>query len=144
MLAELEAPQPYSAGELVGAISGLDFSASPETLLLVLSSDCRFCTQSMPFYRTLVERRDTQKKHLRIVAVGNEAPEALELYVTEHSLRLDGVHHASFSSLRVHGTPTLIGVDQDGRATISYTGQLTPVQESRVLTQLGLASQTTQ
>src|SRR5882724_7222827 len=47
-----------SDARLVGAslnIKGITWSESPSTLVIALSSSCRFCLASVPFYQRLTE-----------------------------------------------------------------------------------------
>ena len=49
-------PAGMSESELVEFRAGDVLDLDGRTLLMVLRSDCRFCQQSMPFYRRLLER----------------------------------------------------------------------------------------
>ena len=46
---------PFHTGEALPSLVCLDYSDSDLTLLMVISRQCHFCTESMPFYRTVVE-----------------------------------------------------------------------------------------
>ena len=39
------------------SLPGVDWAKNEQTLLLVLSKDCRYCTESAPFYQRLVQER---------------------------------------------------------------------------------------
>jgi len=48
------------------------YHKSGKTLLVDLSTTCRFCDESLPFYRKLVETNRRSGKNVNIVAVFKE------------------------------------------------------------------------
>jgi len=50
------------------AISGIDWSQSQQTLLLVLQKGCRYCEESVPFYQRLTKEISSQPK-TRLIAL---------------------------------------------------------------------------
>lgn len=48
-------------------VSDVNFSSQPKTLVLALSTGCRFCNESAPFYKRIIE--NTQNKNVNLVAV---------------------------------------------------------------------------
>lgn len=57
----------------------VDWHKSKQTLVLALSSNCHFCTDSAPFYRTLLQN----KKDTRVVAVLPQTVEDANQYFAE-------------------------------------------------------------
>src|SRR5258708_38914553 len=60
----------YKAGDVVKETSALGLSQASQTLMLVTASTCHFCTESMPFYRKIVD--ESRNKHTRVIAVTME------------------------------------------------------------------------
>lgn len=62
----------YKAGDVVKETPDLKLSRASRTLLLVTASTCHFCSDSMPFYRQIVNTLDG--KPTRVIAVTTEDP----------------------------------------------------------------------
>ncbi len=74
-------PQPvpiYRAGDIIKDMPILDFKGSAQTVLVVTASTCHFCTESMPFYKSLVEI--SAQSNNRIVALSAEDPRVNRAY----------------------------------------------------------------
>ena len=48
-------------------LRNVEWSANRQTLILYVKKGCRFCTDSMPFYRELT--KETSRKRTKIIAV---------------------------------------------------------------------------
>lgn len=113
-------------------VAGIDWNQNRQTLLLAISSTCRYCTESSDFYKRLLkERVDT-----RIVAVMPQEPTAAKQYLDKHAIPLNETKQLALSALGVTGTPTLILVDTKGVVTGWWVGKLTSIQEAEVLAKL--------
>ena len=66
----------------------VDLTKSKQTLLLVLSKGCRFCSESAPFYQSVV-RENAGRKDLRLVAVFPQDVGTASAYLSE----LQGTDH---------------------------------------------------
>jgi len=106
------------------------------TLLMFLRSTCRYCTESMPFYRTLKNVRDGEAVSVRLAALSAEPREMLEGYLSEHKVAVDStiaLSPSEFSAFRVRGTPTLILVDRKNVVRRVWIGLLDSAQQTQVL-----------
>lgn len=134
-----DATRPYLPGERIEAIKGIEPSTAKPTLLLVVRSTCPFCTQSMPFYRQLLDRASAL--HVRAVALVFDRQEVGEAYLETNGLSphqtiaLDGNQ-----LVRVKATPTLILIDASGKVINSWVGKLGSQAESEVIEALRRAS----
>src|SRR5688572_8702229 len=122
----------YLAGETI-ELSGVDFSRSDRTLLVVVRSTCHFCTDSMPFYRRIVDERNSGQANVRIIAVSTEMPDVTRAYVRQYDFAPDDVIRMGPGALRVSGTPTLILANQRGQVVTERRGMLPPHEQSAVL-----------
>jgi thioredoxin-related protein len=111
-----------------------DWSQQPQTLILVLESTCRYCNESAPFYRKLVQ--EVQEKNTKLIAV-------LPSKVEESKPHLDGlglssieVRQAPLDTLQISGTPTLILTNDKGEVTNFWIGKLSTDRELDVLNKL--------
>lgn len=111
-----------------------DFQANGKTLLLVLQKGCKYCTESMPFYKTLLQQ--APQKGVKIVAVLPNPPEESTAYLSENGLTLPEIRQTSLNSVNVRGTPTLILVNEKGEVSNSWVGKLPAEKEKEVIDQL--------
>jgi hypothetical protein len=116
--AQADVLQPGSSFAVTGAPGNYRTA-----VVLVLHSQCRFCTDSMPFYRTLKERANMPGSRFRLQVVGIEPPRVLSEYLSRHAL--DSVPVTSQLTLGgIRATPSLVVVDTHGRVVRSWSGQL--------------------
>jgi hypothetical protein len=122
----LRAPQQYRVGEQLSAAEfPVDFSKSPQTLLLVLNSECHFCSESAPFYRDLLAAREPGTPVTRVVAIGVETAETLQTYLARQQIAVDEVRTISPAQVKFRGTPTLLLLDRSGGVKGVWAGFLT-------------------
>ena len=112
----------------------VDWTQSRQTLVLAISSGCHFCTESAPFYKTVVN----SKKDTRLVAILPQPVEEGKNYLETLGVAVDEVRQMPLDKLGVHGTPTLLLVDSVGSVKDSWVGKLPPEREAGVLKRLQL------
>lgn len=134
--------QPPAAGRHVYDLDKQVFANADRTLLLVLRDGCRYCTESMPFYRELGRlRAESRGPKIRLVAVvlSERNPGAATRYVHSQGLAVDGVVALAGERQKRFGvgaTPTLMLVDQTGLIAERWVGLLDASGERRVLDSL--------
>ena len=107
-----------------------EFKKAEMTVVLVVRSQCTFCTDSMPFYRRLQQRAHHVSGRLRLVAVSLDPVAVGRAYLAEHGVMPDAVAPYPITTrTRVDGTPTLVAVDSSGRVVGRWTGRLSSTQE---------------
>jgi hypothetical protein len=114
-------------GDTVEVLRGPGLPTGP-ALVIHLRSDCKYCTESMPFYRRLVQATS----RLPVIAVGYEQRDVLVAYLQQHGLLADHVITLRAGSLRTGGTPTLILIDSTRTASAIWRGYLTDSEEMAV------------
>lgn len=115
-------------------ISGVEWSDSQRTIVLALSTHCRFCTASEDFYKRLQEV--ARARGVPIVAVLPQPTEEAQSYLENLGVRIAAVKQAPLDSLSVSATPTLMMVNSEGVVTDSWIGQLSPKIEKEVISKL--------
>ena len=108
---------------------GIDFSTRPQTLLMVLDSECPFCQDSMPFYRRLTGQ-DTPETQIVVIAPTSDT--RIEEYLASEGVAPDAIVLTDNDRLPVPGTPTLLLADSNGVVTHSWVGRLGPDSETAV------------
>jgi thioredoxin-related protein len=116
-------------------IPGEDFKANKTTLIIALQQGCHYCAESVPFYQRIIEGA-SHKPDLHLVAVlpENDHPE----YIRDLHLNIPDVKQVKFAAYHIGGTPTLIYVDEKGKAAKVWMGKLPPTLESEVIKALAL------
>lgn len=139
------APEPeprYKVGDRLPPVNGLRPAGSSQTLFMFLNSECRFCTDSMPFYRRLAEearKLHAGSKGIRLVAVSRESERTTRQYLAEHELPVDRVVEIPPTERRVNvsGTPTLILADANSTVRAVWVGRLDAEREREVFSAIG-------
>ncbi len=127
------APQ-VTAGTKV-SLPDIDWGKNKQTLLLVLSKGCHFCSESASFYQRLVHEKQ-EHGDFQIIAVLPQSPSDSKEYLSKLSVSVDDIRQAPLKSIGIKGTPTLISVNNAGVVINSWTGKLSDDKESEVLAQL--------
>ena len=117
------------------SLTGVDWAGNGQTLLLVLSSDCRYCTESAPFYQRLT-RETAGRPDVHLIALFPQEVDEGRKYLTNLGVSIDEIRQAAPGSTGAGGTPTLILVDAQGVVKNSWVGKLSAPEESEVLNQL--------
>jgi hypothetical protein len=108
----------------------VDWQKSDQTLLLVLSTTCHYCSESTAFYQQLVKERSG---NTRIVAALPQDLDESQDYLKKHGLSVDDVKQVNLNSIGVSGTPTLILVNNDGAVKDVWVGKLPKPYQAEVL-----------
>lgn len=127
-------PRQVAKGDKL-TVPGVDWGKSERTLLMVLSSNCRFCTESAPFYRRLAEGNYRQKGVRMLAALPQEAAQG-QGYLKELGVSVDEVLQVPVMAAGARGTPTLMLVNNEGVVQGVWVGKLPPEGEAEVLSQL--------
>jgi thioredoxin-related protein len=126
--------QPVPAKEIAKgtklSVPDIDWQGNQKTVLLALQKGCKFCTESMPFYKTLIEK--SKQKGVRLVAVLPNSNEEGVQYLKENGVEIQEVKQAKLDSIDVRGTPTLILVNDKGEVQNSWIGKLSAQKEQEV------------
>jgi len=107
-----------------------DWGRNRKTLLLGLSTNCKYCSASGEFYQRLAQAASANTK---LVAVLPQSREESQQYLTALKLAIEDIQQASPAALGIRGTPTLILVNSAGSVTNFWVGQLPPDKEEEVL-----------
>lgn len=116
-------------------LTDVDWSKSDKNLLLVLSTSCRYCTESIPFYQKLVGQK-TGRGDVKMIAVMPQSVSEAQKYLSEHKISVEEVKQISPNTINIKGTPTLVLIDKTGVVVQSWGGKLPPEKEVEVLNQL--------
>jgi hypothetical protein len=122
-------PEAPSVGTTV-SVPGLKWQEGP-TLVLALQQGCRYCEESVDFYRRLHDQSSGAR--LRMVAVIPGAKADVARYLSEKGFVVDEVVNVALSDLNVSATPTLLIVNRDGILSDVWVGKLDVTKEAEVI-----------
>lgn len=132
-------PEPPRAEQLKPgtklALADVNWAQNKKTLVMVLSTNCHFCTESAPFYQRLA-REKSGREDVRLLAVLPQSVEESQKYLSANGVSVSDVRQANPGAVGVRGTPTLIIVDSSGAVVDSWVGKLPPEKEEEVLSRL--------
>lgn len=111
-------------------LSGIEWGKSEATVLFVLSTKCPFCTDSMPFYKRLVQET---KGRARFIGLFQQNESEARQYLQDNGLAIEDVRKFTPSQLGVSGVPTLILANQQGIVQDLWFGKIGANSESLVL-----------
>lgn len=124
---------PYKVGDTFDLMPPDEFDRADLTMLMVVQSQCGFCTESMPFYRRLMTLRPQVAGRVRFVAVSLDQVKTGRAYLAEHGVEPDAVlPYPPSTEIRLQGTPTILVIDRARTIVGLWTGKLEPSQEHEV------------
>jgi thioredoxin-related protein len=127
---------PIGGRQLVGlnmkeSLAGVDWAQNKRTLVMVLSTQCHYCTDSARFFQRIQKEA---AKSMKMVAVLPQAVDDSRKYLEGEGVHVDDIKQTQLSTIGVTGTPTLLLVDGSGKVAHAWQGKLQPEQEAAVLT----------
>lgn len=109
----------------------VNFAENPKTVVLALQTTCRFCNESAPFYKRLLE--ETKGKNVKFIAVFPTSVEDSQKHLTQLGITGFEVQQAPISQLDASGTPTLILTNSRGEVEKFWVGKLPQDKESEAI-----------
>jgi hypothetical protein len=107
-------------------------ATSRGTLVLALSTTCKFCAESVPFYQHLLQSADNTLA-LPIQAVFPNSESDVSDFAKKVGANLSAASAQDFRSLHIYGTPTIALVDSSGKVRKIWKGMLSKDQEHEIL-----------
>ena len=133
-------PSAYTTNDQVPALRDVNYSKVDRTLLMIVASGCKYCTESMPYYRELRSRLKAAGVPVQLAAIGMEPAEQLSNYVRSHDLQVESVGTVEKGTWKSRATPTLRLVNRAGRVQRSWVGLLSKEGQQDLEAALGVNS----
>ena len=118
-------------------INGINWADSDRTVLLALSKECKYCSDSAEFYRRLAAGVASQT-NIRLVAMFSEKELEAEAYLKQLDVPIRELRYVSLSSLGITNVPTLAILDRNGVVTDMWVGKFSPLEEKDLMSKLRL------
>ena len=123
-------PQARAGMNIKQSLPDVDWAKNKRTLVLALSTQCHFCTESAPFFQRIQKER---ARDVKMVAVLPQTVDEGRKYLEGVGIQVDDVEQTPLNAIGVNGTPTLLLVDAKGTVAQVWEGKLPSEQEGGVL-----------
>jgi len=138
---EYLAPAPKSRPPQIGAgqtipLKEINWAESPKHLVLALSSRCRYCTESAPFYQRLVRQAEKQLDVDLIAFFPQTVAEGAD-YLEKLSVPVAKIRQVPFKSVPISATPTILLVNSSGTVEKTWVGKLPAKAELEIMGEIG-------
>ena len=124
-----------TARDVVGRelkLPGADWQSAPISVLLQISSTCRFCNESMPFYRQLMAARQSAPAKVPVIVASADGVAVMRRHLEEQQVVVDRVLHSRLDAFAPI-TPTVYIVDSQGVVKRVFMGKLDAAGEKELL-----------
>ena len=112
------------------SLPGVEWPPQRRTVVLAISSRCRFCKDSAGFYHSLTTNRGPGD--FQVVVLSRDPAGEIDTFLTGNGITVDRTIHDWPSRIGIAGTPTLLIVEPDGRVRNSFVGLLAPGEENKI------------
>ncbi|HKR12924.1 MAG TPA: hypothetical protein VJT15_12770 [Pyrinomonadaceae bacterium] len=126
--------QQVAAGARL-SLPDVDWAKNRRTLVAVLSTSCRFCTESASLYQQIAAER-SKREDVKTIALFPQTVADAQQYLSGLGVTVDEIKQVEPSAVNARGTPTLLLVDDTGTVKKVWVGKLPPNKEAEVLTEL--------
>ncbi|HEX8288017.1 MAG TPA: hypothetical protein VF556_08480 [Pyrinomonadaceae bacterium] len=100
-------------GAILSNLEGVDVKSHEKTLLLALSTECSYCTQSLEFYKKLVGSINQDSKKLQVLALFSQSPTQVDNYLLKHQFSgISTISNVNYQQLEIPVTPSIILLDR--------------------------------
>ncbi|HJX84503.1 MAG TPA: redoxin family protein [Candidatus Angelobacter sp.] len=117
-------------------LKNVNWQANKKSMVLAVSTNCHFCTESAGFYRELAEY--CHNHGVTTIAVLPQSPAEALAYLKNEGVGVDDLRQSSLPSIQITGTPTLLLIDANGVVRDVWIGKLQTNQEKQVLSKVAL------
>jgi hypothetical protein len=123
------ATDPLVGKKLV--LSGISWPSSRASVVLAVNSRCRFCRESLPFYRVL--EATAHETGGSVIVISSEPEAVISEFVSSGQFTPDRLVNVRLTELGIPRTPTLLIVGSTGRARYVFHGELPKESRNGVL-----------
>jgi len=133
-------PKPHDnsiSGPTVGSklnIPEFDLGEKNRGIVLAISTQCRFCSESMPFYSQLVAAAQTCG--IPVIAVLPQGIAESHVYLQSHGLNIQDIKQMPLDRIGVLATPTILLIRGAGLIEGVWVGELPSTSQAEVLARI--------
>jgi thiol-disulfide isomerase/thioredoxin len=115
------------------SLPGIPLSETHNSLLVVISTKCHFCKDSLPFYKELITK--THGK-IDVVAISPDPVTEMQTFLQEADVSAAKIASIDLAAIGITGTPTLLLVNGSGRVLEQWQGMLDERGRQKVLARI--------
>jgi hypothetical protein len=119
-------------GDVFPPIESVRYDATERTLVLALNTHCKFCRESLPFYRRLLSTQGQPNRSTQIAVIFPNTDSEVREFIEQAQLSVQAVAGQDFAKFQISGTPTLVLVGRDGKVRGLWAGELPAAGEKEV------------
>jgi hypothetical protein len=134
-----QAPFVASAPASLSGRIPLDFTTRKRWVILALSTQCRFCQQSVPFQQSLLKITKASNA-VGLVAIFPQTTKDVDQYEAAYKFFPKTLADLPLNQIEVPGTPTLLIVDGQGKVLRHWEGLLSEKAQKEVITEVTKAT----
>ncbi len=133
-------PKPHDksiSGPTVGSklnMPEFDLGEKNQGIVLAISTQCRFCSESMSFYSQLVAT--AQARGIPVVAVLPQGIDESHVYLQAHGLNIQNIKQMQLDRIGVLATPTILFIHGAGLIEGVWVGELSSTSQAEVLARI--------
>lgn len=125
----------YAVGETIPPLPGLATNPGPDVrFLLLINTNCGYCTDNMPFFRELLRVRGNSTGAFRLVVAARQPRAEVVAYLARHGVEPDAVIAIPReSAFRVATVPMLLQVDPKNSVQRLWRGALAEQSKQEII-----------
>jgi hypothetical protein len=121
-------PRPGQAevGDTLAPIKQVLPAGTERAMVVAVSPTCHFCNESFPFYKKLIDERNSKGSPVKVIAAvpTDQAIQEESQKFAAAGVKPDQVVKMDFAAIKVPGTPTILHVDNNGKVLDVWVGKL--------------------
>lgn len=115
-------------------LPGAQLSHVGATVLIALSSRCRFCIASLPFYKELSSIAGGSEGRVSLLVASTTSNlEEVTALLQEYHVQPARILPSSFRSLHISGTPTVYVLDGSGTIQWAHAGRMDDARQKELV-----------
>jgi hypothetical protein len=119
-------------GTMVTSRDAIGIDKADFAVVLGISTQCRFCEDSMPFYQAPRRAASQSRQRVVLVCASAEPTERVRSFLERNGLDPDAIILPP-PDAPLLATPTLTLIDSSGKIVAAWVGRLSPAQERKAL-----------
>lgn len=102
-------------------------------VVLVLSENCKFCIDSLPFYRAIADAHKQRDRGYELIAAFPTNVDSGLEFLARHKVTVDSAMTLSQIGAKVQATPTILIADRLGLIRNAWIGHMSDKDQSSVM-----------
>lgn len=128
-------PGQVEKGETLAPLKQVLPAGTERAMVVALSPTCGYCNESMPFYKRLIDERNSKSSPVKVIAAvpSDQAIQEENQKFAQAGVKPDQVIKMDFAAIKVPGTPTVLHVDSNGKVLDVWVGKQDSGGERQIL-----------